>query len=53
MTRDSALPLFSGFSQSRPAVNGITINAVHGGDGPPLLLHGYAQTHAMSPTPSG
>ncbi len=42
------LPLFPGFSQRELAVNGITVNAVRGGDGPPvLLLHGYPQTHAM------
>jgi pimeloyl-ACP methyl ester carboxylesterase len=41
-------PLFPGFSHSRLAVNGTTVNAVHGGDGPPvLLLHGYPQTHVM------
>ena len=29
-------------------VNGVLVNAVHGGDGPPvLLLHGHPQTYAM------
>src|SRR5215207_3015855 len=38
--------LFPGFSSTQTAVNGITVNAVHRGDGPPLLLlHGYPQTH--------
>jgi haloacetate dehalogenase len=42
------LPLFPGFSRVEVAVNGTTVNVVHGGDGPPvLLLHGYPQTHVM------
>ncbi len=41
-------PFFSGFSRIVREVNGTTINAVHGGSGPPvLLLHGYPQTHVM------
>jgi pimeloyl-ACP methyl ester carboxylesterase len=41
-------PLFPDFSQNRLAVNRITVNAVHGGAGPPaLLLHGFPQTHVM------
>jgi haloacetate dehalogenase len=40
--------LFPGFSSIQTMANGIRINAVLGGDGPPvLLLHGYPQTHAM------
>jgi haloacetate dehalogenase len=49
MNRDS-MPksLFPGFSHRRLGVHGITVNAVYGGDGPPvLLLHGYPQTHVM------
>jgi haloacetate dehalogenase len=48
--------VFEGFSTTRIATGsdngsdngGATINAVHGGSGPPvLLLHGFPQTHAM------
>jgi len=40
--------MYEGFTQHRIAVNGVEINAVTGGSGPPLLLlHGYPQTHAM------
>ena len=40
--------MFEGFRQHRLAVNGVEINAVEGGSGPPLLLlHGYPQTHAI------
>ncbi|MFI5896959.1 alpha/beta fold hydrolase [Actinoplanes sp. NPDC051513] len=40
--------LFPGFTQVRVTVGGITINAVRGGVGPPvLMLHGYPQTHVM------
>ena len=40
--------MFEGFSQVAMDVEGITINVVHGGNGPPLLLlHGYPQTHVM------
>jgi haloacetate dehalogenase len=40
--------LFPGFSRLRLPVNGLSINAIRGGSGPPLLLlHGYPQTHAM------
>lgn len=36
------------FRSRRIDVNGVRINAVSGGSGPPvLLLHGYPQTHAM------
>jgi len=39
---------FEGFSRYRIPVNGIEINLVLGGSGPPLLLlHGYPQTHVM------
>jgi haloacetate dehalogenase len=38
--------MFDGFTKARITVNGISINLVHGGGGPPLLLlHGYPQTH--------
>src|SRR5262245_46297937 len=37
-----------GFRRHRSRHDGVTINAVVGGDGPPLLmLHGYPQSHAM------
>jgi haloacetate dehalogenase len=38
--------MFDGFSQEGIESNETTINVVHGGDGPAvLLLHGYPQTH--------
>src|SRR5215211_924601 len=44
----STQALFSGFSDLRAALSTVTVNAVVGGEGPPLLLlHGYPQTHAM------
>jgi haloacetate dehalogenase len=41
--------MFEGFATRRlPGADGIEINAVVGGNGPPLLLlHGYPQSHAM------
>jgi haloacetate dehalogenase len=40
--------MFEGFSRRRVSVDGIGINVVIGGAGPPvLLLHGYPQTHTM------
>ncbi len=40
--------MFEGFERHRMQANGVEINAVRGGEGPPvLLLHGYPQTHAM------
>jgi haloacetate dehalogenase len=40
--------LLPGFSRVQLAVDGTTINAMRGGEGPPvLLLHGYPQTHLM------
>jgi len=40
--------LFPGFEKLRLRTSGATINLVHGGKGPPvLLLHGYPETHAM------
>jgi haloacetate dehalogenase len=40
--------MFEGFARQVVSANGIRINAVLGGQGPPvLLLHGYPQTHAM------
>jgi haloacetate dehalogenase len=41
--------MFEGFATRRlPGVDGIQINAVVGGSGPPLLLlHGYPQSHVM------
>src|SRR3954452_17561766 len=49
MTSQSAASLFfPEFSTLDLPVNGVTIHAVRGGAGPPvLLLHGYPQTHAM------
>ena len=38
--------MFDNFTKTRIKANGIYINLVHGGVGPPvLLLHGYPQTH--------
>ena len=38
--------MFEGFTNSRIKANGVAINLVYGGRGPPLLLlHGYPQTH--------
>ncbi|MFQ5955537.1 MAG: alpha/beta fold hydrolase [Kiloniellales bacterium] len=38
--------MFEGFTKRRLEANGVLINLVHGGSGPPLLLlHGYPQTH--------
>ena len=40
--------MFEDFENRRVEVSGAEINAVTGGDGPPLLLlHGYPQTHVM------
>ena len=40
--------MFHGFQPFRIQTQGATINGVHGGSGPPLLLlHGYPQTHLM------
>jgi haloacetate dehalogenase len=40
--------MFEGFERRRVDGDGVAINLVIGGDGPPvLLLHGYPQTHAM------
>ena len=40
--------MFEGFDRAQIETSGTTINLVHGGDGPPvLLLHGYPQTHVM------
>ena len=40
--------MFEGFDRTEIETSGTTINLVHGGDGPPvLLLHGYPQTHVM------
>lgn len=39
-------PVFEGFEKTRIKANGVSINLVQGGSGPPLLLlHGYPQTH--------
>ena len=38
--------MFDNFTKIRIKANGVSINLVHGGVGPPLLLlHGYPQTH--------
>ena len=38
--------MFDDFQRTAIAANGVEINLVHGGSGPPLLLlHGYPQTH--------
>jgi haloacetate dehalogenase len=40
--------LFPGFERSKIQVGGASINCVHGGSGPAvLLLHGYPQTHCI------
>ena len=40
--------MFEGFAQRRVAASGAEINAMVGGDGPPLLLlHGFPQSHVM------
>ena len=40
--------MFNAFSKTRIKANGVFINLVHAGTGPPmLLLHGYPQTHVM------
>ena len=40
--------LFEGFNRAQIETSDTTINLVHGGEGPALLLlHGYPQTHAM------
>lgn len=40
--------MFEGFTDASAKVDGITIKAIRGGDGPPLmLLHGHPQTHAI------
>lgn len=40
--------MFDGFHKTQLDTSGTTINLVHSGDGPPiLLLHGYPQTHVM------
>src|SRR4029077_6812223 len=40
--------MFEGFETKSIAVNGVTINLVVKGKGPPvLLLHGYPQTHVL------
>src|SRR3712207_6753939 len=44
--KDSSM--FEGFERHRVEIEGASINAVRGGEGPPLLLlHGSPQTHAM------
>ena len=43
---NSSVSFFPGFQRRTIETSGTTINAVVGGDGPPvLLLHGYPQTH--------
>ena len=40
--------MFDGFERKQITTSGTTINLMHGGSGPPLLLlHGYPQTHVM------
>jgi haloacetate dehalogenase len=40
--------MFEGFTHTQIKTQDVTVNLVHGGSGPPvLLLHGYPQTHAM------
>jgi haloacetate dehalogenase len=43
-----SIPLPPTFRYRKIDVNGVRINTVVGGDGPPLLLlHGYPQTHLI------
>jgi haloacetate dehalogenase len=45
---DDPARFFPGFAERRIAVGDVTLNALIGGAGPPLvLLHGYPQSHAM------
>ncbi len=40
--------MFDGFETGKRTIGDVSINFVHGGDGPPLLLlHGFPQTHAI------
>jgi len=40
--------MFKGFTEKRVKTSGATINLVHGGEGPAvLMLHGYPETHVM------
>ena len=40
--------MFQGFEQDKIDADGVEINLVRGGSGPPvLLLHGYPQSHVM------
>ena len=40
--------LFPGFESRRVRANGVTLNVVVGGSGPPVaMLHGYPQSHVM------
>lgn len=40
--------MFEGFAREAYLCNGVWLNVVHGGSGPPvLLLHGYPQTHVL------
>ena len=40
--------MFPGFRHEHIDIGEVTINAVIGGEGPPLLLlHGYPQTHVI------
>lgn len=42
------MPMFPGFTQKRLRANGVEINLLIGGSGPPLLLvHGYPQSHLI------
>ncbi|MFN8994656.1 MAG: alpha/beta fold hydrolase, partial [Pseudomonadota bacterium] len=42
------MELFPGFESRRVRANGVTLNVVVGGSGPPVaMLHGYPQSHAM------
>ena len=46
--RSAAREFFPGFKREQIKTTGATINVVHGGKGPPLLLlHGIPETHAM------
>src|SRR3984893_18344977 len=45
---DTKFVMFENFETRSLAVNGVTINVVMKGNGPPLLLlHGYPQSHVM------
>lgn len=45
LTRTTSIPFFSGFQPLDTEAGGVRFAGVIGGHGPPVLLHGYPQTH--------